>query len=47
MQKEDVASMFSWDQPEAASEEDFLADVDGQDVPKACSLDSPDCEACQ
>ena len=48
----------SWDELEAdddvakaegvtAEEKDFLADVQAADTPKACSIDQPDCEACQ
>lgn len=28
-------------------EDDFLSGVSPQEVPKACSIDNPDCEACQ
>lgn len=28
-------------------EDDFLSGVTPQDVPQACSIDNPDCEACQ
>lgn len=42
------APIMSWDdvedeQPAA----DFLEDAEAQEVPKACSIDNPDCEACQ
>jgi hypothetical protein len=32
---------------EQEEEEDFLSGVTPQDVPLACSIDNPDCEACQ
>jgi hypothetical protein len=46
---ETAAPAFSWDEPEVDGQEadDFLSNVEAQDVPKACSLDNPDCEACQ
>ncbi|MBI6883107.1 hypothetical protein [Pseudomonas putida] len=50
MTQEAGAPAFSWDDTPAqedAGSEDFLSDVDGQPVPKACSLDDPTCEACQ
>lgn len=50
MTQEAGAPAFSWDDTptqEEAGSEDFLSDVDGQPVPKACSLDDPTCEACQ
>lgn len=28
-------------------DDDFLSGITPQDVPKACSIDNPDCEACQ
>lgn len=41
--------VFSWDDADNQQEEgkDFLNDVEAQDVPKACSIDNPECEACQ
>lgn len=38
---------FSWDAADDADGGDFLKDVAGQAAPKACSIDEPDCEACQ
>ena len=37
---------FSWDSDDNASD-DFLGDAQGQEVPKACSILEPSCEACQ
>jgi hypothetical protein len=44
-----AAPAFSWDAPAVEGDEadDFLQNVDAQDVPLACSLENPDCEACQ
>jgi hypothetical protein len=42
--------LFSWDQPEGENVQevdDFLSEVEAKDVPLACSIDNPDCEACQ
>lgn len=50
MSQEAGAPVFSWDEAETADQdgqEDFLAAADAQDVPKACSLSEPDCDACQ
>jgi hypothetical protein len=46
---ETAAPAFSWDEPVVDGQEadDFLLNVEAQDVPKACSLDNPECEACQ
>lgn len=41
---------ISWDDLEDApesQEEDFLEEAEPTEVPKACSIDQPDCEACQ
>jgi hypothetical protein len=50
MNQETTAPAFSWDDAETEVQnehEDFLSEVAAQDVPKACSIDQPDCEACQ
>lgn len=41
--------VMSWDESvnDEMDGDDFLSDAQAQDVPKACSLDNPDCEACQ
>lgn len=38
---------FTWDSAEQADDGDFLKDITGQAAPSACSLDEPDCTACQ
>lgn len=41
---------FNYDSLDSFSsdlEDDFLAGLSANPVPSACSLDSPDCEACQ
>ncbi len=38
---------LGWDEELESEEQDFLAETDAQEVPNACSLDNPDCEACQ
>lgn len=49
MSQSENAPLMSWDadQEEAQGADDFLAKVDAQDVPLACSIDNPECEACQ
>lgn len=50
MSQEAASPVFSWDEAETAGaneSDDFLNEVSAQDVPKACSIDEPDCEACQ
>jgi hypothetical protein len=40
--------VMSWDDVEDdQANDDFLGAVEAQEVPKACSLDNPECEACQ
>ncbi|MBB4861545.1 hypothetical protein HNP46_000356 [Pseudomonas nitritireducens] len=43
------APAMSWDDAEdsADQEKDFLAGTQAEAVPQACSIDNPDCEACQ
>jgi hypothetical protein len=43
------APIMSWDdaEDEQQSGTDFLESAEAQEVPKACSIDNPDCEACQ
>jgi hypothetical protein len=41
---------FSWEETKGMLEEaedDFLQGVEGQEAPKACSLDDNSCDACQ
>jgi hypothetical protein len=39
---------ISWDDETADNDEGFaLENLQAADVPKACSIDSPECEACQ
>lgn len=48
MSETQAAPAFSWDEPAVEGDaEDFLQNVEAQDVPMACSLENPDCEACQ
>lgn len=48
MSEAQAAPAFSWDEPAVEGEaDDFLLNVEAQDVPKACSIDNPECEACQ
>lgn len=50
MTQEAGAPVFSWDEAETVDQneqEDFLSDVTGQAAPLACSLENPECEACQ
>ena len=38
---------ISWDEDTADNDEGFVLESDqAADVPKACSLDNPECEAC-
>ena len=43
------APLMSWDDAEddQQSAADFLENTEAQEVPKACSIDNPDCEACE
>lgn len=42
------APIMSWDDAEdEQAVDDFLEDAEAQEVPKACSIDNPECEACQ
>jgi hypothetical protein len=49
MSEKAAAPVMSWDEPAVEDQEgdDFLLDVEAQGVPLACSLENPDCEACQ
>ena len=50
MSQEAGSPVFSWDEAhsiEQDDQEDFLAASEAQEVPKACSLETPDCESCQ
>lgn len=50
MSQEAGTPVFSWDEAENSAQsegEDFLSDVTGQAAPLACSLENPECEACQ
>ncbi|WP_274643971.1 hypothetical protein [Pseudomonas serbica] len=38
--------LMDWDTEDSATD-DFLGDVQGQEMPKACSILEPNCEACQ
>lgn len=39
---------ISWDEDTADNDEEFaLSSAQAADVPKACSIDNPECEACQ
>jgi hypothetical protein len=38
--------LMDWDSEDNAAD-DFLGDVQGQEMPKACSILEPNCEACQ
>ena len=38
---------ISWDEDTADNDEGFVLDAQAADVPKACSIDNPECEACQ
>lgn len=40
--------VIGWDDDSADNDEGFILDnADAAPVPKACSLDSPECESCQ
>ncbi len=48
MSEKNESPLFSWDEDEANdTAQDFLSNVEAQDVPLACSIDNPECEACQ
>lgn len=42
------SGVMSWDDvDDEVAADDFLANAEAQEVPKACSIDNPQCEACQ
>jgi hypothetical protein len=48
MKNAQAKPVMSWDDAEDdQANDDFLGSVEAQEVPKACSIDSPECEACQ
>lgn len=38
---------MSWDEEETVQGEEFALADEAAEVPKACSIDNPECEACQ
>lgn len=41
--------MMSWEEEDVAqaNDDDFLGEVEAMEVPMACSISDPTCEACQ
>lgn len=47
MSQEQVKPAFGWEDQAEDQGEDFPLSSEAAEVPKACSLDNPECEACQ
>lgn len=50
MSNKETDSLLDWDATDETSEADAEFEKDfnkAADVPKACSIDNPDCDACQ
>lgn len=47
MSQEQAKPAFGWENQAEDQGEDFALSSEAAEVPKACSLDNPECEACQ